>query len=271
MDLIVTVKSTDGRNKQYEQRQWYIVMQETSAQRQGVKALERGQTMGALAQQSGDIVRLWQDQLMGGQVEASFMATQPEEKRAPLSKNFRQYFVQNMAMSFGTSPMDGWAGVLAFCRVAAPPEELMPGYHAYNRGDFVELDKEKFWPEDPKVQEAILTEVRKFFRRSSAGVPGELTHDPNRIFLWNIEGDRLLVEHDIEISLPQMQRAVDGVLIAECDASVIGTDKPADWRLTRFILKRSKRPQTPEGAPGSGPGGMPVGPVSGQMQPPPKE
>lgn len=259
LPIRITVQSSAGAKQQFEQRQWYVVMQESLLNKSEVKPTERGARLAGLKGQSGETLRAWQEYLMGGQIEASYLATIPAEQREKQATALRQHFAECGALGFGSAWTNGWAALIATCRAVAPSEQVAPGFAEYGRGALVHYDKDKFWVGGqgelvPPTQERYAAEVRKLFRRHEDGPPGALSFESTRILYWRVVDGRLQVMHDAECRFASLNLVVEADLVVECDASYLDSGPPALWRLVGLELRRGRIVPAGRGGPNQRPG-----------------
>jgi hypothetical protein len=263
IEIKVTAQSSEGRRQQFDSRQWFIVARESGIVKDSGKATELGQKMMALQGESGAFLAQWMESLRGSRMEEAYLATRAPEKRARLRKQARQCLQLESGFTWGLCGRDVLTTVCTAACLPTALDDRLPDYDDFGRGQLVRIDENNFWAPEDAVRDTALAETKKLFQRQGALPAGVLHAEPGAMLYWKRVGDRIQIEHEVVVRLRGLAATVDAVVMVECDANVLDSTPPFDFRVTALELRgvRVGGPNQPPGAPGMSPdprGGPPA-------------
>lgn len=265
-ELYLAVQGKEG--KRSEGRQWFAPMGGAEIKGNYPTLTEEGiRTMRVAMQSKDQLGATWLRAVSEGNTPEAFLGTLLPERSDPVRKAALGLFLAD-GVGLGALPCGApgaalTAGVLAADKdlqfdAALTAEKVEPGLKEFLAGGLVRAEDKVFWaPQD--VKEEVINLVRQEFRRPGQRLADSLRPD-NRVHVSRMsrEGGRFVVEHDIQIRIPERRYAVEGRLVIDCDAKEAEAGTVTAWRVRSVDLVSAKSiaAQGPPGAPGMPPGGL---------------
>jgi hypothetical protein len=237
-------------------RAWNVVMSQSKIRDGTMNPTKVGQAMGSLRTVAYGFQQKWRERISQGRLVEAYLDWRPPDERRALLANFSgQVILTNVATAFSSG-----ASVLL-----DDPSLYLPQFRDFVHGEFVHLD-DNFWAPAADQKEMILKDSRILTLYPDSLQLSKITADPNTTEPWRRQGDKILVQQPISLSLPTSGFLVLGTIVLETDGrqldkllaehEVIGLPEGArlPWRIVEIKLHNAKRQAaaSPGGAPRAG-------------------
>jgi len=245
----IVVRSAEPHGKEQKGRQWYVALNEMPSDMAGISPTEEGRNMLMLQRSASNFLKDWHERLTTMQTASHvncYLATlDPAERDKARAK-----IVALVGMT-----ATGGAEKSAI-------EKCLPGYAAFTRGEFVQLDP-GFWAPSDQLRARALPACRQVFHTTTGMPRGMIKTDPNKIGYWSVSDDRVRIRHTVQFQLLSLAEIVEAQALLECPESTLDPTKTPNWRLVGIDLTNVRvQPKMDQPGPGGPPafGGPGMGP-----------
>ncbi len=277
-DMALTVQGNESRHKEFEGRQWYVVIEESGISREGDKSMTpEGQEMMGFSGRGLQAAQYWMQLLQTGHHDDAYLMTLLPAERKRVGGGGAKlvgdvglgYFLLDGlpvgTQGLGASPaaLTLQAGLAASYAMLHEYRDLLRssslpgGYPAYRKfldGDLVRAEEGVFWAADKKRREAFIRAARGLFRMGGEDIQATWRLEQITVPIARKVGDRVQVEHDFSLRDMSAGNLLEGRLVLDCAAGISAEEanNPEAWRVVRLDLIRGK--SVPLGT--AGPEGM---------------
>src|SRR5207249_945816 len=163
----------------------------------------------------------WQNRLRSMNVldnVESYLGTLEPAQRSAVADNFNKALPDVATATLAPMAGNPWAGFAAACtaRFALEDEKRLPGYAAFQRGEFVTLDKASFWPDREEDRKAALQAIRQMFHTTPDLPMGVMHVDPEKLAYWSRKGNRIEIRKTVQFRVRTLLPSLEGDVIMEC-------------------------------------------------------
>jgi len=241
-EVEVTAMGSTSRTREYEGREWQIIMGGTRMQNAQLSDLAK--EIGGLREQSNFFLEAWGSNLAAGQLEAVYLYTREPAERSRFFAEFRRRAIVAVVNAVGVAALNPLTMLGPLIRAGNPDTELADHAADFDRKNILQM--EKLRAADVDTKEQVSSALKALFAPPRTGRPQLSNFKPSSVSVyrtWKINGDRIQLPHDCKFTIETSEGKrlfADTTIIVESDPGPITASRRPNWRISSVEVRHGE-------------------------------